>query len=72
MKPITNAYTDFRLVNLDPASSQRGPFAVTQRGYDPDDTQMLELVFILKRDGTWLPETVFGTTTHEERFQTVF
>lgn len=71
MRQLTNAYSDCKLVNLEP-STPAGPYVVAQLGHDPEDPRLTDRLFILQRDGTWIDQIAHSTLPPEERFHIIF
>lgn len=73
MPKLVNRYSDCRLFNLDPGDAPWGPFVIAQEGYDPlDEDQMIDTVFLLRRDGTWIDEISQTHLPEEQRFLVFF
>ena len=63
LRTITNHFLDVRLVSLSSWRQAReieprdhgGPYVVLQEGYDPADTKMIPMEFVIGRSGKWIP-----------------
>lgn len=54
MRSITNNYLDCEVIDLDPSPGTQGPFIVIQKGINPNENDLTELMYVLKRDGNWI------------------
>lgn len=68
MSALANRYEACHLYNIDPQLGAEGPFIITQEAYDPEDELMIDTVFLLRRDGTWIDEMAMALISEEERF----
>ena len=71
MNQLTNDYRACRLINLEP-DTPGGPYAVTQKAFDPRDPTMRVALFFLQQDGCWIEEIAHAILPEERKFDVVF
>lgn len=72
MPALINSYLACHLYNIDPEDRADGPFIITQEAYDPTDDQMVNTVFLLRRDGMWIDEMAQPLVSDEHKFLVFF
>lgn len=72
MPALINSYLACHLYNIDPDDRADGPFLITQEAFDPADETMVNTVFLLRRDGTWIDEMAQVLLPDEIRFLVFF
>lgn len=72
MPALANSYLACHLYNIDPEDRADGPFIITQEAFDPEDVQMVNTVFLLRRDGLWIDEMAQPLGSDEHKFLVFF
>ncbi len=54
MRTITNNYSDFEIIDLDPTKGSQGPFIVLQSGLKPNSEDINIRTYILRQNGNWI------------------
>jgi hypothetical protein len=63
---LSNQSSDCRVLNVDPANPERGPFMATQTVVSLDDPGQEENLCLLQQDGVWIERTWLGLTPESE------
>lgn len=69
---LSNDYSDCRVLNLNPADPQCGPFLATQYAIAPDDPSQEENLYLLQRDGVWIEYATHVLSPESERVPVEF
>lgn len=68
MQALANDYRFCDLYHIDEQNHENGPFVIAQEAFDPEDELMMNTVFLLRRDGTWIDEMAQPLIPEERRY----